>query len=144
MKKLFMIVLFVFFIPSPSVAADKWTKQNIIMEGMYQLLHFIDWSQTRYIAKSPSSSRRIIDFVDWEKKKYVFKYPKPFSEMNPVIGRHPSVSRVDQYFLITTFLHLAISHYLPENYRVAWQGMTIFVSGGMVGHNYSVGIKLDL
>ncbi len=122
MKKLFIIMLFALCMPVSSVAADKWTTQNIIMEGTYHILRAVDWSQTRYIAR----------------------HPKRFHEMNPVIGRYPSVSRVDQYFFITTFLHLAISHYLPENYRTVWQGMTIFVSAEMVGHNYSVGIKLDL
>ncbi len=121
MKKLFIISLFVFFVPASASAADKWTTQNIIMEGTYHIIRAVDWSQTRYIANNP----------------------KRFHEMNPVIGRNPSISRVNQYFLITAFLHLAISHYLPENYRIAWQGATIFVSAGLVRHNYSVGIKLD-
>ncbi len=121
MKKLFIISLFVLCIPASTMAADKWTTQNIIMEGTYHIIRAVDWSQTRYIANNP----------------------KRFHEMNPVIGRHPTTSKVNQYFLVTAFLHLAISHYLPENYRTAWQGMTIFVSAGLVKHNYSVGIKLN-
>ena len=121
MKKLLAVALFMICIPVNSFAADKWTTQNIIMEGTYHILRTIDWGQTRYIAN----------------------HPKRFHEMNPIIGRHPAVSRVDQYFFITAFLHLAISHYLPENYRTAWQGATIFLSGTLVGHNYSVGIKLN-
>ena len=142
-KLVYIIIILMLLLPVNIQAADKWSTQDIVFETAYQILHFIDWRQTRYIAKSPSSSRKIVDFVDWEKKKYVFKYPKAYSEKNPILGRHPSVFTVDKYFLITAVLHPVVTHYLPKKYRVWWQGITIAISGGFVGYNYSIGIKMD-
>ena len=107
--------------PVESMAVDKWTKEDSKIQGTYYILKFIDWRQTRYIAKNPHQ---------WH-------------EMNPILGRHPSVNTVDTYFLITTILHTVISYYLPQPYRKWWQSITIVGSGTFVFYNFSVGIKMD-
>ncbi len=120
-KLIFIIIALMFLLPVNTQAADKWTKQGLTLQGVYYLFKFIDWRQTRYGAKNPY-----------------------WYEVNPILGKHPSVSAVDRYFFITTVLHTAITHYLPQRYRVWWQGITIAGSAGCVGWNLSVGIKMDL
>ena len=117
-KLIIFLFILIFFFPVQSLAADEWTKQDYTMQGVYYVLKFIDWRQTRYIANSP----------------------RHWHEMNPILGEHPSVFEVDRYFFITAILHTAITHYLPQKYRVWWQGVTIAGSAGCVGWNYSVGI----
>ena len=121
-KLIFMLIILMLLLPINTQAADKWTKQDFTIQGVYYLLKWIDWRQTRYIAKNP----------------------RYWHEVNPILGKHPSVSTVDKYFLITTVLHTAITHYLPKKYRIWWQGITIAGSGAFVGWNFSVGIKMDL
>ncbi len=121
-KLIYIIIILMLLLPVNTQAADKWTEQDLIIEGTYYILKWIDWRQTRFIAKNP----------------------RHWHEVNPILGRHPSVSMVDKYFLITTVLHTAITHYLPKKYRIWWQGITIAGSGAFVGWNFSVGIKMDL
>lgn len=102
-------------------AADKWSTRDKGLELSYQILHFIDWRQTRYIAKNPED----------------------YYEMNPVLGKHPSTYKVDAYFIGTAIVHPIITHFLPQKYRPWWQAVTITMSGTCVINNYFVGIKMD-
>lgn len=120
LKSFFLIISFL-LIPNITLSADKWSAQDKILEGTYQVLHFMDWRQTRYIAKNPDD----------------------YYEMNPILGRHPSTTEVDVYFVSTALLHPIITHYLPKKYRPWWQGITITMSGACVINNFAVGIRMD-
>jgi hypothetical protein len=97
-----------------------WTRTDYALEGSYLMLHFIDWRQTRTIAKDDD-----------------------YHERNPILGRDPSVREVDVYFAVTTVLHPIVSHFLPKPYRTWWQGITVTVAGTCVIHNWHVGIRMD-
>ena len=105
---------------APAFAADPWSKQDIALETLWVALHVIDWGQTRYIAKHPT-----------------------FYEGNPLLGKHPSVSKVDAYFAVGTLLHVGITHILPSKYRPYWQMITIGGSGYCVINNESLGVGLN-
>ena len=117
-----MMVLLLSMAPSYVLAADKWSTQDKALEGTYQVLHFVDWRQTRYIAKNPDD--------------YYEKY-------NKLLGEHPSTTEVDIYFISTAILHPIITHYLPKEWRPYWQGITISISGACVVNNFAVGIRMD-
>jgi hypothetical protein len=119
--KLLLLLALVVFTPTNTLAADKWSTQDKSLEATYQVLHFIDWRQTRYIAKNPDD----------------------YYEMNPILGKHPSTTTVDLYFIAGAILHPIVTHYLPEKYRPWWQGITITMSGTCVVNNFVVGIKMD-
>lgn len=101
--------------------ADPMTKDQKVMQGTYLGVHAIDWGQTRYIAK----------------------HPEEHSELNPILGRHPSTDEVDAYFLSTALLHAGISKSLPSKYRKYWQIFTIGVEVGVVERNMRLGVKVD-
>jgi hypothetical protein len=90
-------------------------------EAAYLTLLAIDWSQTRYIAKNPDR----------------------FREINPLLGEHPSLGKVNNYFVASALVNIAAVHYLPERYRKPFQYLTIGFEATTVAHNYSIGIKLD-
>ena len=98
-------------------------KEFIITESIYWSLHIVDWGQTRYIAKSPK-----------------------YYELNPILGRNPSVGKVNTYFTVTGILHTTVS-YLLWRYKPRWwkwfQVITITSQATVVYHNFSIGIKLD-
>lgn len=64
-------------------------------------------------------------------------------ERNPFLGRNPSIRRVDTYFAVTALAHTAISYALPPDWRRGWQHITIGLEAGVVGYNYSIGLKMD-
>lgn len=117
-KSIFIILIFL--LPS-LVYAGSWDKTDTILEVTWQGLHQIDWAQTRYIAKNPD-------------KLY---------ERNPIMGRHPSIGKVNTYMGISAIVHPIVSYILPKPYKRYWQYISIGVSGGCVLHNTNVGIRMS-
>lgn len=117
----FVLSLILTTFPNTGLAADKWSTQDKTLEATWQALHFIDWRQTRYIAKNPDDYR----------------------EMNPILGNHPSTTEVDIYMLTGAVLHPIVTHFLPEKYRPWWLGISIGMSGACVINNFAVGIRMD-
>ena len=103
---------------STSAQADSWSREDTYRETAYLTLHTLDWAQTRNIARNPNK---------WH-------------EQNAILGTHPSVSQVDRYFIATAALQFAVAYYLPTEYRKAFQYVTIGIEGGVVAHNFSIGI----
>ena len=114
MLKLFLIALLL-----PSFAcADEWTSVDTNREIAYQSLAIVDWLQTRNIARDPG-----------------------YWEQNVILGSHPSIARINQYFALTGIAHYFVSKALPEKYRAPFQYVSIGVEVGAVGHNFSIGVS---
>jgi len=105
---------------NPAIAADPWSKQDKILEGVYLILHAVDMGQTLDIAS----------------------HPDKYYEYNPVLGKHPTKSAVYAYFIGTTMVHIGVTHWLPKRYRPWFQGITIGLSGGCVLHNFNIGLRV--
>ena len=114
-------LILLFFIPAQGIAADKWSKRDIWAEAVWQGLWAADYLQTSTIAKNPDR----------------------YWEANPLLTRHPSVTKVNVYFLTLALLHPAITHYLPKKHRPIWQFLSITPSTVAIAKNLSVGIKMD-
>jgi hypothetical protein len=118
----------IWFLFSISVnAADKWTMADTAWQASATALMVGDWGQTRYIAQHPGE----------------------YHETNPILGRHPSTSAVDLYFMGALIVHPVISYLLPSkaeifgvtiNPRRIWQAGTIVVELGCVANNARLGI----
>ena len=106
---------------SGPVAASEWTDTDTAWQAGYLLLHVADWRQTLNIAKNPDR----------------------FYEVNPLIGEHPSESKVNTYMAASAALHTGIAYTLSGKWRRRFQQVTIGMKAGIVGYNYSVGIRLD-
>jgi hypothetical protein len=98
-----------------------WTRGDYIREGVGLAVKTIDWRQTREIAKNPDR----------------------YWEINPIIGKHPSTSRVDAYFALTTIGHVLVTHAIPHPYRPYWQYISIGASTACVVNNYNIGLKIE-
>lgn len=120
-----LLILFVFwmtmcFVPVQGMAADEWSKRDIWAELAWQGLWAVDYLQTRTIAKNPDR----------------------YWEANPLLTRHPSVTKVDAYFLTLALLHLFITDRLPKEHRPIWQILSITTSVVLMVNNFSIGIKI--
>jgi hypothetical protein len=98
-----------------------WTRGDVAREAAYVAVTTIDWRQTREIAE----------------------HPDRYYEMNPILGKHPSVGRVNTYFLVTAVGHVLITHAVPHPYRPYWQYISIGASAACVINNQSIGLKIE-
>lgn len=105
--------------------ADDWTrgwdKTDSALAGAAFTLKVIDWKQTRYIARHPDQHR----------------------EWNPVLGEHPSIGRVNNYFVGSIITSGTIAYFMPGIYRKVFLAGNITVSAWITHHNRSVGIRAD-
>ena len=118
---MFKFILALLLVSTSAQAADEWTTADTKREAVYLTLHTLDYAQTRNIARNPDN---------WH-------------EQNAILGKHPSVSQVDRYFIATGALQCAVAYYLPAEYRKAFQYVTIGIEGGAVVHNFSIGIGVN-
>lgn len=99
----------------------KWSKQDIACEVTWQLLHGIDWLQTRKIARNPDK----------------------YHEVNPLLGRHPSTEKVDMYFAAGAIAHVVITDHIPPKHRWFWHMISISISGLLVNQNFNIGLGIE-
>lgn len=111
------------FIPGKDKSANRWTMQDTLWEAAYLMTHVADWGQTRDISAQCGSGG--------------------YYEVNPVIGRCPSMSRVNLYFLSTALLHAGTATLLPKKYRRFFQTSTMVMEIGYITNNYNIGLKVN-
>lgn len=116
--KILFLTLALFSITSH---ADEWRESDTYREAAYLTVHSLDWMQTRTIAKNPQK----------------------FGEENPILGNHPSLSKVNTYFAITAIAHAGVAYMLPSDWCEAFQYVTIAVETRTVLRNFSLGIKVS-
>lgn len=106
---------------SPVKAVDAWSVEDKQREITYLTLHVIDWGQTIDIHKNPTL----------------------YHESNPVLGLHPSRSRIHSHFIVTGLLHVGLIHVLPSKYRSIVQMITITTNTGSVLYNQNIGLQIS-
>ena len=117
MKKLALALLL--FVKSCGQSyADDWTESDYSLQVAATAMLVADWAQTRYIAKHPDS----------------------YFEYNPILGLHPSVDRVDLYFISSIIGTTILADYMPSKVRKAFLAGETFIEFGFVQHNLSIGI----
>ncbi len=109
----FLIILL--FFPATAFAADPWTTQDTVLEGVYLGLVWIDIGQTGYHLHSP---------------KRVYG-----RERNPLLGPRPSLETIRNYNAAAAILHIVIASALNHPYRGWFFIGTIFDRAYHVGDN---------
>jgi hypothetical protein len=113
----------------PIPCSAEWTTADTAREAVYLGLHVADWGQTLQVAK----------------------HPDKYSEGNSLLGKKPSRSTVNRYFLLTGLGHVGVSYLLPRKAetfgiewapREAWQYVTIGFEAGVVASNFQVGVEV--
>ncbi len=88
--------------------------------------------------------RMAVRSADWAQTVEIASRPDRNYEFNPLLGRHPSVSQVNTYFILGTTTEVLATALWPEEYEAALlilQGLAIAASAGLVIHNSSIGLK---
>ncbi len=104
---------------SPLDSTDPLTVQDYVLQAATIGLLLRDEQQTEEIARNPAQ----------------------FYEKNKILGQHPSVGAVRSYFVGYALASTAVTVFLPERYRVFWQGTQIGIELIVTQRNRSIGIK---
>lgn len=87
----------------------------------YSVFHVIDWGQTRTIAM----------------------HPEHWHEVNPILGAHPSIGRVNAYFIATYAGNLLLARILPDKWRKLYLTGATMIEFGFAAHNASIGLHVS-
>ena len=97
---------------------DNWTKREKYAESAWIGLNLIDWYQTS-----------------------IGVGEKGGEERNPILGKHPSKSKINNYFALWTIIHPITTYLLPKKAntcRIFWQprklwlAASLSISGGAI------------
>ena len=81
-------------------------------------------------------------FADWKQTRQIARQPDRYYERNPILGKHPSVGRVDTYMVASGVLHWIISAKLSPKWREQFQLVSISMQANVVQQNYEIGLGL--
>jgi hypothetical protein len=96
-----------------------WSEDEKRLFYVHSALVVADWSQTRQIAKNPLDYR----------------------EYNPILGKHPSVEKVDLLFAASLVGSYYLFDSMDEN-RQKYLITASIVRGVVVGHNLNLGLRI--
>jgi len=101
---------------------NHWTKADTAREAAFLTVLAVDYGQTADIVDSPE-----------------------YYELNPILGRDPSIQQVRWYFAGCAIGHYCVARIAPTdfhglNLRKWWQHIWIVIEGGQVWKNASIGI----
>lgn len=115
---LFLLVLLALPI---SPRAKDWSRADTHREILWQAIHLVDWGQTLDIARSNGK----------------------YFEINPLMGRHPSIGHVNNMMLAGAIAHLAGAYLCPDDLRSVYQWVSIIVNGAIVLRNHQIGLRVN-
>ena len=103
-------------------AAEPWNGTDKILGTTAVVALVLDWGQTRHIAT----------------------HPDLYHETNVLLGEHPSVGRVNTYFMGAITGTLLLANWLPAGGRKTFLGTLTAVELIAVGKNNALGIRIDI
>lgn len=103
-----------------TVPACAWSEADETRQQLFTGLMRADQYQTETIARNPETY--------WER--------------NAILGKHPTVETVRDYFTITNALHADIAKRLPSEVRAVWQLSGIALQSFVVSQNARLGLPV--
>jgi hypothetical protein len=101
-----------------SICNGGWTTKDSVFEFADQGIIAADWHQTQQIVEEPG-----------------------YYEYNPVLGRHPSMEKVNIVMASWAIVHMGISCVLKSTWRTTWQISTVVWELPLdVIHNHNNGL----
>lgn len=81
--------------------------------------------------------------ADWGQTRHIANHPQRYEEVNHFLGKHPSVSEVNRWFVGSLIVNNSIVIVLPRKYRGAYAGVYSAVTIAGVMRNNSIGIQIS-
>ena len=120
-----ILLLFIFL--SATAHADAWdaTDKNLALAATAATV--IDWGQSRWIAQHEAAIRA----------------SDAFHEVNPILGRHPSMRAVNTYFAASLIGGALLSNYLSSQHRKWFLGSVVALELVVIGRNKLIGVGFN-
>lgn len=101
-------------------ASEPFTKTDTVLQTISQASLVIDWGQTLDI------------------KNHEWMY-----ERNPILGKHPSDSKINAYFVGAIIGNQLMAQYLEGNNRRIWQVAIIAIQTITITENHQLGLSVN-
>jgi hypothetical protein len=83
----------------------------------------------------------VAQMADWHTTSQLG--PNGHYECNPVMGRHPDQGTINDYFISSWLIKVAVAWMLPHKARKWWLGLNTAASAGLAAHNSTLpGVEL--
>lgn len=112
-----------------AAAAEPWDDTDKVLGAIAVTAAVVDWGQTRYLVKNPCANLPGAETCT-----------DPYHERNPLLGDHPSLAKVDRYFVGGLVVGGLVAHYLPSSQRKWFLGAVAIVEISVAMRNCSIGI----
>lgn len=113
----YFVLLFLLVVSSSFAVASQEGRENTAAV----VLLVADWVQTRNMAYNHDYQGELV-----------------YHENNPLLGEQPTKAGVDQYFLWSLGLYVALQKVLPDDWATVHRRLTITVEGGCVLNNWYI------
>jgi hypothetical protein len=123
---------FLILMASLNSHANDWTNTQKLQEEVFLTLIACDWYQTR---EAQANNKTICD----NKGNCTTTNQE---DLSPILGKHPSNSKIATDMILGSALHYLVADYLPTDTRSLFLSGTIAFEFAIVAHNYSIGLKL--
>jgi hypothetical protein len=130
---LILTAILMLFFWTPDARAD--TQKEVIAESLL----LMDWAQTRDIVRHQSSCEAShgLPLVDIARACQGGYY-----ETNPIIGKSPSMGKVNTYFATVMLGHYLIDWQLSDVNQDRFEWATIALEAAVVLHNRHIGLSM--
>ena len=88
-------------------------------------------------------SSNMMSIVDWSQTRYIAENPDKYWEVNPLLGKHPSRARVDNYFMSWWIVNQFVARVMPEDFARVYLAGNLMLELTLVDYNVGVGVKCD-
>jgi hypothetical protein len=130
MLKIFgLTTILIILFTVPVMAENKWEETDTVLI----LLCVADWAQTRDIATNRSDP-----CITFDQSGFTY------NEINPILGRHPTLEQVDMYFLASISANILIIKYANPKIKKWWTIIGIATETYFVSHNVQIGVKFKI
>lgn len=114
-------------------------------EAVFWMALAADWLQTRDIVKNHGPKT----YAAYSYYKDIYTVYEPqrtvdgLHETNLILGRRPTLLKVDIYFLLSGIIHYQVLKRIPTEYRTAFQTVSIGVELYCIDRNLKLGLKIS-
>ena len=132
MKSLIISVIILFSFIQNANSADEWNNKEITLASILTTTILIDWGQTRDISKkNKAQCQNITDCK------------RPYYEKNIILGRNPSLEKIDIYMPLALSTTITIANYLPHGMRKTFLYAISIIELGIIHNNQRIGLKIN-
>lgn len=119
-------ILALLMIVSFGAKADDWNTTDKLLGGVALAATAIDFGQTRWISEHCNAQERI----------------DCHGEDNPLIGKHPSMGRVNAYFTVVPIAAFIIADNISSEHRLVFLSIAAGIEVAVTAHNAHVGYHM--